>query len=241
MLLVKGAASAERARAGPPLPLLPVIARVRLEAARDHIVVVEDLNLPRGDWTGGDLDLYVAFGAPGTPRAFDARLFGLTSEAFEPKLEEIGEPVTTEGSSRRPALAFALLGPPQMAGVTVHLKEAAFRRALAFGEMARLRLRTLLDLPPEDARGGRELVLRLGVPNGAPVAIGAIELVSPETAGAVLRADARLCGAEADPYPLAVALTPRPGPEPLTWPRPVAPVLALRHASDDLCVRFWTP
>ena len=54
-----------------------------------------------------------------------------------------------------------------------------------------------------------------------------------------LGAEARLCGPEADPYPLAVSVLPK-GSRPVDRPAPVAPVLSVRHASDDLCIRFWT-
>ena len=47
-------------RPAPPLPMLPSIARVRVEAARDRVVLLEEVNLPRGDWQSGGLDLFVA-------------------------------------------------------------------------------------------------------------------------------------------------------------------------------------
>src|SRR5580693_3798520 len=62
------------ARPPEPLPMLPSVARVRVEAACDRLLVMEDVNLPRGDWVSGGLDLYVAFGAPGVPIAMDAQI-----------------------------------------------------------------------------------------------------------------------------------------------------------------------
>jgi hypothetical protein len=55
----------------------------------------------------------------------------------------------------------------------------------------------------------------------------------------IARTEAHLCGPEADPYPLAVTITPKPLPSPTSEQGPVAPVLSVRHASDDLCVRLF--
>ena len=225
----------------PPLPFLPTLPRIRIDAARDHVTVVEELDVPRGEWQSGDLDLYVAFGAPGSPKAFDARLFAALPPTFDPGPDELGEPIAVDAAPTRPARAFALLGRAQMAGVVVHLKEAAFRRALGPGGVARIRLRSLYDLPPEDARTGREVVLRLGSEEGAPIAMGALVVHSLEARPWITRAGAHLCGPEADPYPLSVVLEPPSrDPAPALSPGPAAPVLAVRHASDDLCVRFWS-
>jgi len=225
----------------PPLPSLPSIARVAIEVARDRIVVVEEIDLPRGTWRGGDLDLYVAFGAPGAPLAFDAHLLAVADGALEPDPAATGDPIPLERTPRRPASAHTLLGRSSMAGAVLRVHEAALRRALAPGNMAAIRLRTLLPLPAEDAHGSREVVVRLGVASGTstPLTLGRLQLVSRDAAAGARSADARLCGPEADPYPLAIALTPRPGPPPApSVPRPVAPVLATRHATDDLCIRF---
>ncbi len=67
----------------PALPSLPVIAHIRIEIAPAHAIVTEDIRLARGDWKSGDLDLYVAFGAPGVPRAFDAKLIPLADGEFD--------------------------------------------------------------------------------------------------------------------------------------------------------------
>jgi hypothetical protein len=227
-------------RPAPPLPMLPVISRVRVEAARDHVLVVEDVNLERDAWTAGGIDLYVAFGAPGAPRAFDARLLAVNDgEAFA-SLDDAGVAVDVEQASRRPADAAPLLGRSTMAGAILHLDESQLRHALAPSDMAVVRVRTLLDLPAEDATGGREVVVRLGTPAGPALALRRVELASLERAGWVTRAEATLCGPESDGWPLSVHVTP-----PLEMPArldqlPIAPVLSLRHASDDLCLRFWT-
>ena len=231
---------ASHGRAAPPLPMLPVVARVRIEAARDHVLVIEDVNLEQDAWTSGDLDLYVAFGAPGVPRAFDARLLAVPQGEYFAALDDAGESIPVERATRRPVSAQVLVGRAQMAGAILHVKEAAFRRALARSELATIRIRTLIDLPQEDARTGHEVVMRLGIGEGAPLAVRRIELASVEAAPWIARAEARLCGADADAYPLSISVTPStPVPSALEH-LPIAPLLAVRHASDDLCVRFWT-
>lgn len=238
----------------PPLPFLPSIPRVRVDLSRTHAVVVQEINLPRGGWRSGDLDLYVAFGAPGAPLAFDAHLLPVADGALEPASDDVGEALTHERASRKPASANLLLGRPQMAGRIVRVREATFRSALAKGNMAALRLRTVLPLPAVDAQGARELVVRLGVEGGAPLTLGRLQLAALESTPFVRAAEAHLCGKEAVADPLAVAFSASPGapfaraPKPpapaATTPAapsaPIAPVLAVRHGSDDLCLRFWT-
>ena len=227
----------------PKLPSLPSIARVLVEAGRDRITVIEEVNIPRGEWRSGDLDLFVAFGAPGVPNAFDAHLLPVADGLLEPNADEVGEPVAVERAPRRPATAQLLLGRPQMAGVILHVTEPALRRALTGGNMASIRIRALMPLPSEDAQTGREVVVRLGIDGSNPLMVGRLQILSLEKDWLVRRAEAHLCGADADPYPLAIAVLPKPfSAEVLPAPdkRPVAPVLSARHASDDLCIRFWT-
>jgi hypothetical protein len=237
-------------RPAPPLPMLPSVARVRVEAARDRVVVVEEVSLPRGDWRSGGLDLYVAFGSPGTPIALDARLVAVPPDALESRPEDAGEPMTVEAATRRTPGAQLLLGPPQMAGVVVHVKEADLRRAYALGDLAALRIRSLLSPPAVDGRGARDVVVRLGVAGEAPLTLERLQVVSLEGRGWIKRAEARLCGPEAEDLPLAVGLVPkaeRPvetaaagaGEAVPSRGPPIAPVTAVRHASDDLCIRWW--
>lgn len=225
-----------------PLPSLPSIARVRIEAAKDRVVVLEEIDLPRGDWRSGDLELYVAFGAPGAPQAFDAHLIAVPDGALEPGESDPGEPIPITLAAVRPSSAQLLLGRSQMAGAVLHVKEPAFRRAIAPGNMAAIRIRALLGLPPEDGQAGRELVVRLGIPAGPPLTLGRVQIASLEPGPWITRAEAHLCGPEADPWPLALSITPKPKAAALekASPGPIAPVLSVRHATDDLCVRFWT-
>jgi len=240
--------------AGPLLPLLPSVPRVRLEVARAHVIVVEDINLPRGNWRSGDLEFYISFGAPGAPFAFDARLLAVPDGALEPASEDHGEPISIERAIRRPANTnvYLLLGHPQMAGTIVRIKDAEFRRALGTRAMAALRVRTVLPLPELDPRTGREVVVRLGTEAGNPLTLGRVQVAAIEKDVALQYAEAHLCGKDADPYPLSVALragTSGPFLHATADPKaparagapeaPVAPVLAVRHVTDDLCIRFW--
>jgi hypothetical protein len=237
--LALATAGATPARPPPVLFSLPSVPRIRIEAARDRVLVMHDISLPRGEWQAGDVELYVAFGAPGAPRAIDARIYALDPDT-DIAADSAFESIPVERAARRPESAYALLGSPLMAGAVLHISAATLRRALSLAGVARIQVRTLLDLPAEDARTGRELVVRLGVRGGAVLAMGRLEIASLEPAPWIVRAEAHLCGADADPYPLAIALLPPPMRQPSAQPRPTAPVLAVRHPSDDLCVRFWT-
>ncbi len=213
--------------------MLPSIPRVKVTLAKDQVVVVEEVNLPRGEWRGEPMDVYVAFGAPGAPRAIDAHLVPVADGALEPDDADAGESLASERAPRRPATAHPLLGRDSMAGIVVHIDPRSMTRALAPGSMAALRVRTALDLPEEDPSGGRSVLVRLGASRGTPLTLGRVVVAA--RGHALARAEARLCGPEADPHPLAVTpRTPSPSQEP-----PVAPVLAVRHASDDLCVRLF--
>jgi hypothetical protein len=221
--------------------MLPSIARVRVEAARDRVIVLEEVNLPRGDWQSGGLDLYAAFGAPGVPVAVDARLVEVPLGALESKPDDAGEPVAVDPAVHHVASAQLLLGRPQMAGVVVHLKEAQLGAVYGSAEIAALRIRSLLTPPAADAGGARDVVVRLGIRGGSPLTLGRVQLASLESQPWITRAEARLCGPEADAaWPLAMTLLPRPAVAPSPAPA-IAPAMALRHASDDLCIRWWAP
>ena len=223
-----------------PLPILPRIGRVRVEAAVDRVVVVEDIVLPKGDWQSGGLDLYVAFGSPGTPIAVDARLIVPSPGGLDARPEEAGDPVVLEHAARRNAGSQPLLGKPQMAGVVVHVKEAQLRRAYAAGDVAVLRLRSLLVAPAADATGARDVVVRLGAAGGLPLTLGRIQVGSLEAQPWITRAEAALCGPDASPWPLTVTVIGKvPGTAKVGSRATIAPEFAVRHASDDLCIRWW--
>jgi hypothetical protein len=243
-------------RAALPLPMLPSVARVRVEAARDRVVVVEDINLPRGDWHSGSLDLYIAFGAPGTPAAIDARLLvtppdgtdtrpeGSFAPGHPPTSNDAGDVLAVEPAVRRTPSSQLLLGRPQMAGAVVHVKEADLRRAYATGDLATLRIRSLLSPPVPDLRGERDVVVRLGIVGDVPLTLERVQVVSLEGGRWITRAEASLCGPEAEGLPLVVLVIPKVeavdgGAALPTGAPPIAPAMAVRHASDDLCIRWW--
>ncbi len=205
-----------------PLPFLPTIARVTVDGSGERILVTEDVRLPRGEWNGGDLDFYVAFGAPAAPLAVDVHLYSPTGEETTASLTR---------SPTCPRSVHPLLGPRDMSGVIAHVPAAAFMRATTGGE-AILRVRTVLAPIRPDGNGGREAPVRLGDADDGPIAVERIGL-GPGL-GAVNDASAHLCGEDADPYPLALG-TPRVR---LRYPRPEAPWLARRAASDNLCIRW---
>ena len=215
-----------------PLPAPPTLPLVRLEVARDHVVVVEDVTLRRGEWLSGDVDLFVSFGAPGVPRALDAQL---TPASDEGAPLGVTEAVPVERAARRPPTARLLLGTASMAGVVLRVSAALFERSTRSTGVARLRIRSLLDAPRPDTRSGREGVVRLGAYQGEADPLDALEIAWTDPQPRALRAAARLCGKDADPYPLAI----HGGASFPQAPAPIAPLLSTRHASDDLCIRYW--
>jgi hypothetical protein len=216
--------------------MLPSVARVKVTSHGKTISVVEEVSLPRGDWKGEPLAFHIAFGVPG-PRAIDAHLVPIGDGELEASDDERGEPLPVEPVARRPASAHPLLGRESMAGVVVHIKPELLTKAFARGNMAALRIRTLAEDTEFDASGAASVVVRLGVSRGTPLTLGRIQATAAPPAPALIRAEAHLCGPEADPHPLAVAVTPKV-PETDRYAL-IAPVLAVRHATDDLCVRVW--
>ena len=87
----------------------------------------------------------------------------------------------------------------------------------------------------------RDLVVRLGFAAGQPIALEKVQVVSTEPAPWITRAEATLCGPEADPWPLSLTLLPRSAEPAAPSARTIPPVMAVRHASDDLHVRWWAP
>ncbi len=223
------------------LPAPPTIPLVRLEIARRHVIVIEDVVLRRGVWSSGDLDLFVAFGAPGVPEAFDATLQAASDDGVADGTAVVDK-VTVVRALRRPPGSRELLGPPSMAGAVLHLRGAMLTRAFERSGAARLRVRTLLVAPPADSHEGHEVLVRLGSHLGEPDALGTLEIASREPGLGITAARAELCGPDADRYPLAVTGYERsyaPADTPRS-PAPTAPVLSVRHATDDLCIRYWT-
>jgi hypothetical protein len=212
-------------------PLLPSVSRVHLEVMREHLVVTRNVTLPRGDFKDGDLTLHVAFGAT-VPFAMDARILPVADGQLGPDRDARGESLALDRTRRT---SLALFGTHEMAGVNVLVPHGSFVRALAPGNMAVLRVRELRRIPPPGPDGTREILVRLGAANGNPLTLSRVEVKRGEAVSEVSNVSARLCGKDADALPLYVA---RDGVTAADEPNAIAPVLATRHATDDLCVRF---
>ncbi len=236
--LLMGAAPKRPVEHRAPLPMLPSVARVQLDVRDDSVIVEHRILLPEGDWHTGDLDFCAEFGAPSIPAAVDGKLFPIADGALDADSRTPSESVAVEFVPRCPASAHPLLGPPKMAGALLHLKKDALARALSPGKMAELRIRSKVPLPRANEEGVRDVVVRLGVHEGAPLTLGMIGIESLVQARVITSAEARLCGADADRYPLAIQYRDRSPKLLVDGSLPVAPVLAVRHANDDLCVRF---
>jgi hypothetical protein len=220
----------------PPLPALPVIARVRVDVAKDRVLVVHEIVMSRGTWAGGDVDLFVAFG-PTLPRALDAHLLAVAQNASAPDPNDAGEPLPHETVSHRPARAHPLLGRSAMAGEVLHIREPAFRRATAGSGQLAIRIRQVLSPPASDAQHAREIVVRLGMESGTPLAVRHVELSTPESGGWLGSASAQLCGPNADTYSIGFSIAPRGI---SLVPMAVDPTSTTRRTTDDLCVRYVT-
>jgi hypothetical protein len=220
--------------------MLPSVARVRIETGRDRLLVYEDVSIPRGQWQSGALDLFVAFGAPGTPVAIDARLAPAQRSSDGTIVEGAGQAEAVELAPRAPPTVNLLLGTRRMAGVIVHLREGDLHRAFQGGDLAILRVRTLLSAPSSDPSGARDVVVRLGAPQGAPITIDAIEVASVDRDRPIAHVEARLCGPESDTRQLTVVGRPVSLEASPSEAAPVAPSQAVRHVGDDLCVRWWS-
>jgi hypothetical protein len=221
--------------------MLPSVSRVRIEVGRDWALVLQDIRLPRGDWQKGGLDLFVAFGAPGTPTAIDSIL--LSDSAGRDGTTGSGdvEAISVDLAPRALPSVNDLLGYGGMAGAVLHVRESMLRRAFSAGEAAIVRIRTLLSTRTADPSGARDVVVRLGAPDGVPLTLQTIEMVSLDRDRPFVRLEAQLCGREADERPLAIVGWPSASTASAGHPAAIEPSQAVRHGSDNLCVRWWIP
>ena len=193
-------------RPAPPLPMMPGVARVRVEAARDHVRPPRGgLALPRGTGSPGGWTFFVAFGAPGTPPAVDpARLVAVPVGATEARSDDPGEPVVVEPAVRHLPSAQLLLGRPSMAGVVVRVKDLQLRHGYALSDLLLLRVRSLAAAAGDGRRGHarrRRPPRHRGARRRSRWA-KCRSCRSSRSPGS-LRAEASLCGPDADPWPLS--------------------------------------
>ena len=215
----------------PRWPMLPSVSRVHVDVLPTHLIVTRDVTLPRGDFHGGELTMHVGWDAT-VPVAFDARLLAAADGELGADLRATGVTLPVELGSR-PALL--LFGARELVGANVRVPEPLLLKALAPGNMAVLRLREVVRLPPRDESGERLLLVRLGAANGVPLTLARIEVRRGEGSPELTLVRAELCGKDAVPSPLWVSVEgSKVGPD----PQAIAPVLATRHTTDDLCVHF---
>lgn len=216
--------------AGPSTQLksAPRLTRVRFEVAPSAAVIVHELVFPKGALSvagpasAGDASIFVAFTAQARPMAIEATKHALDDTG---KLLEAGSALPIADVFVRPANAAIVLGSSKFAGHVVKIP----RGDAPFG----LRIRSAIATDVLPTATEVSLMARLGVRDGAPIAIDRIEVVG--VMGTVIRgARAALCGPSADPSPLLVEFPGYP-PSPLdAGAMPLAS--AKRKPDDDLCV-----
>ncbi len=215
-----------RLKPASPLPVLATLSRVELGVDGAFVVVTETLQLARNEWEKGDLRVCIGHGAPGAPKAFDAKFASVDAA-------ETGQTLTTEFAAFCPVNARILLGGTHMATQVVTIPATALSRAFEKSELALLRVRFLIEAPQKEGDSGRELLLRLGAPEDEPITLASIAIQSRAEKVTVTKAQAALCGPSSD----AVALTVEGAPQSLAT---IHPSLTIRRPSDELCVRYWT-
>lgn len=218
------------------------VARVRLEVSRQNVAVVHDINLARGSFRGADAEVFVAFGAPGAPRALDARLVTVPKGALESSPRDRGVPLVWRYAPRRPVDVTPLVGRGTMAGVAIQLPGELVDGAMKVGNMVTLRLRALYAVPgattteQQATARERDVVVRLGETTTGPLVLGRIEVAA--TDDPIVLAEAKTCGDGATGAALALRIV-GPGTA-ARHEAGEAPVLAPRIAREDLCVRIVT-
>ncbi len=197
-----------------PAPAGLSVARIDVAFRGERALVTTDLTWPRRV-APESFTLFVAHGAPGSPRAFDAELLAVPSTAFSPPLGARGAAQETWDRASAPEEAALSLGPRSAAGQIVVVERDA-EAALSSAQTA-LRLRAVYELTSR-----RDVLTRLG-PSDGLLALGPIT-VSVDGAPAP-HARAALCGVDRH---AAVALPGQP-----TLP---SPARVERRAGESLCV-----
>ncbi len=232
-------------RPAPPLPMLPSLSRVRVEAARDHVTRRR--------------------GAPLSARRLGLRRVGSVRGVWVPGDPHRGRRALGPGGGggRRALGRRGGRSRGRRAGGAPHGERAAPHRAAADGGRRRSRegsascgARTpratsprcgcaacSIRPPPRPTECARSSSAWAS-PEGCPSRVGRVQVASLEPAPWIARAEATLCGPDAESRPLALALVPKAAsPSAAARPAdpPILPAMAVRHASDDLCVRWWAP
>ncbi|MBL8720174.1 MAG: hypothetical protein JNL79_29585 [Myxococcales bacterium] len=209
--------------AGPPTTLAhaPTITRVRVEVSPGGAAVLHEISFPAGALTttgAGEPTLFVAFSAQLRPLAVEATKHALEGEVPS----EVGTKLELIDVPNRPKTAALLLGPPVQSGHVLRLPKDSQRFVV--------RLRSAIATAPDQR--SISILARLGVRDGAPLAVGKVEIAA--ILGAKVRgARATFCGVGADDRPLFVTF---PGYPPSPDAGTIEPGAANRSKNDDLCL-----
>jgi hypothetical protein len=230
-------------RPAPPPPALPPpalddlprvleISHVDVLASEDAALVTTDLLLARGAWNGAGFDVYVAYGAPGLPEAFEARVLPLPTWGVLPLQTAVGDVLATAHAHEAPSHAAFSLGRARVAGQLVHVGEEALKKAFGDGDRAFVRLRAVYRFVGT-TRLVPSVLVRLDTPRLGPLPLGAVTIRTEggSALGNGAATVAALCGLEKASVPMRIAQSPEESATGL-----VAPSLVKRTAGDDLCI-----
>ncbi len=197
----------------PPRAL--AVSRVELIQKRGQILVITDLSFEKTD-RPRDWELFLAYGAPGMPRAFEAELVPVAPDALFARAEAHGAPLVTTHVPAAPSDAEAAIGPREAAGQVVRIP-----REPGTGRFFVIRVRALHAIP---ARAVEPSVLVRISHDGSTLPLGPlfVRRDDPKTV-----AVANLCGGP------RLAIVGEPG--------GTSPLVAPRQPADELCVRFVKP
>jgi hypothetical protein len=223
-------------RVAMPLAFVPVVERVRLEATATDLLLIEDVRLESdGTVSKEALELFVSFGAPGTPRAVDVHVL----TAVGPSASAL----KIEFAPHAPKSSNVLLGALHQGGFVIQVPasipssaSSASSASLSAEPAERsfsLRIRTLWDTGLSRARG---VLVRLGAPIKEPIAVERIEFAGPG------KLHAHFCSNASVAKPSLSVWIPRGnGRQEVQDPFAFSPSDAQRLYADDLCLDLSPP
>jgi hypothetical protein len=200
-----------------PPPASVAVSRVDVTFKKDAVRVITDVTL---EVPPGAREIFVAYGSPGVPTAFDARLVPVPGDRFsaEPKVE--GTALATTHATHAPSSAWLTLGPRTSAGQLVKLDETALRAA-GGAVLVTLRLRSVHATTGRNGRP-RSVLARVSLA-GKPLPLGTITV---QGEGLDVSPKVTLCGASTPDVRLSIG----------AGSDGESPALAPRAAGQDLCV-----
>jgi len=220
-----------------PLPALPVLARITVDPtqAEDRVLITHDFVIDRGEYHGGDLVFYAAYGGPAIPLAMDAHVF---SGPTLPALSTHGDAAIVEPRPRKPDRVDWVVGRASQAGAAIRVPAATLAKIWDAGPSLIIRVRAV-HRAQRDPRGERDAIVRLGVAASQPITVLRVDVRGST------RASARTChqGTLGERVILHDADTGRRLDladlrEPSTFYERLDPSALQRAAEDDLCIAF---